>query len=317
MKDSIKEKPKEEELFKLKIGRLNFDTPLNLFLKEICKENLESIIIHKNVDIIADNEPQKKCSLILLKKSVVKSDIIDSKDFINDKNKLDSVLILEMKRIFNIDFEIKDNIFYLKIIYITITGQSTLNLHALQVKFVNLNDGKIFKFFLSKQKNIIWQEFFEKTIPIPPPFYYQSHFFLQKLNSRGDEDNRIIVLTDKYLSNFDYEITLNKKNENQKIQEYDYKLQKIKWALYIGAFEELTLIGKNKKKKSNFLSVKIKINKQLNKTFINKNKLPYKNKTTIEFVFHFEKVCRFFIYQIKRIHFDCGENKNLKIIENL
>lgn len=314
MKDSIK--PEEEKISKLKLGKLNFDTPLNLFLKEVCKENLDSIIIHKNVDIIVDNEPQKKCSLILLKIGVVKSDIIDSKDFIKDKAKLDSVLLLEMKRVFDIDFEIKETFYYLKIIYITISGPSALNLHALNVKFENINDGKIFKFFLSKQKNLIWQKFFENTIPIPPPFIYQFHFFLQKLNSRGVEDNRIIVLTNKYLSNFDYDITLTKKNETQ-MQEYEYKLQKIKWALYIGAFEELTLIGKNKKKKTNYLTIKIKINKQINKTFINNNKLPYKNKTSIEFVFHFEKVCRFFIYQIRRIHSDCGENKILKVTENL
>ena len=314
MKDSIK--PKEEEKFKLKLGRLNFETPLNVFLKEICKENLESIILHKNADIIIGTEPQKKCSLILLKKGLVISDIIDSKEFSKDKEKLKSVLMLEMKRFFHIEFDIKENAFLLKIIYISISGQNSLNMQGLQIKFDNVNDGKIFKFFLSKQKNIIWQEFFEKTIPIPPPFLYQYHFFLQKVNSRGNEDNRIIVLTDKYLSNFDYDITLNKKSENQ-MQIYDYKLQKIKWALYIGAFEELQLIGKNKKKKTNYLTIKIKINKQINKSFITKNNLSYKNKTSIEFIFHYEKVCRFFIFQVKRLHYDCGENKVLKIIENL
>lgn len=314
MKDSIK--PKEEEKFKLKLGRLNFETPLNVFLKEICKENLESIILHKNADIIIGTEPQKKCSLILLKKGLVISDIIDSKEFSKDKEKLKSVLMLEMKRFFHIEFDIKENAFLLKIIYISISGQNSLNMQGLQIKFDNVNDGKIFKFFLSKQKNIIWQEFFEKTIPIPPPFLYQYHFFLQKVNSRGNEDNRIIVLTDKYLSNFDYDIALNKKSENQ-MQIYDYKLQKIKWALYIGAFEELQLIGKNKKKKTNYLTIKIKINKQINKSFITKNNLSYKNKTSIEFIFHYEKVCRFFIFQVKRLHYDCGENKVLKIIENL
>ena len=263
-------KPKILE-YKIRVGSLNFNTPFNLFLKNVCHENLDSLIMHKNLDVEGS---EKKCSIALFKTKIVKSDIIDSTNFIKDKAKLSSVSTLEMYQLYDIDFELKDNIYTIKIIYmgLTTSGNKPLNYTSLKIKFDNVNEGKIFKYFLEKYKNIYWQEYFEKNIPILPPYYYQYHFFLKKVNSRGEEDNRIIVLTDKYISNVEYQILPNKKTEPTQ-HDFEFKIHKPKWSLFIGSFEELQLIGKDKKKKLIDLMIKIKLNSKKNKDFIQKQKL--------------------------------------------
>jgi len=293
---------------KINIGSLNFNTPFNLFIKNICHETLETMIMHKNIGIEGS---EKKCSVVLFKTKLVKSDIIDSKDFINDKTKLSSVLILDMNQFFNIDYEIKENVYNLTIVYMSMnTNGKSVNYTQIMLKFDNINEGKIFRYFLEKYKNIYWQEFFEKWIPILPPYIYQQHFFLKK------NDNRIVVLTDKYLINIEYQISLNKKVE-QNQHAIDFKIYKVKWTLFIGAFEELQLIGRDKKKKLSDLMIKIKLNSKKNKDFASKQKLPYKSKSAVDFVFFNEKLSRYFIYQIKRLYYDITKTNNIKITENL
>ena len=307
-------KPKILE-YKIRVGGLNFNTPFNLFLKNVCHENLDSLIMHKNLDIEGS---EKKCSIALFKTKIVKSDIIDSTNFIKDKTKLSSVITIEIYQLYDIDFELKENIYIIKMIYMSIntSGNKPLSYTSLKIKFENINEGKIFKYFLEKCKNIYWQEYFEKNIPILSPNYYQYHFYLKKLNSRGDEDNRIIVLTDKYISNIEYQIILNKKTE-QNQHNFEFKIHKQKWCLFIGSFEEVQLIGKDKKKKLIDLMIKIKLNSKKNKDFIQKQKLPYKSKSSVDFIFPNERICRFFIYQIKRLYYDITNTNNIKITENL
>ena len=65
---------------------------------------------------------------------------------------------------------------------------------------INLNSEKdlyITLHVLEKQRVKNWQIFYEKNIPISPPFYYQKHFFLQKVNKRGKQQSRVIVFTNK------------------------------------------------------------------------------------------------------------------------
>ena len=308
-------KGKYEDL-KINIGSLNFNTPFNLFIKNICHETLDNMIMHKNTNV---DGSENKSSIVLFKSKLVKSDIIDSKNFINDKNKLSSVLTIEMNQLYNVDYEIKENEYDLIVIYMCMSKEKGKDINYIQMtcKFDNINEGKIFRYFLEKYKNIYWQEFFEKTIPIHPPYIYQYHFFLTKLNSRGDEDNRLIVITDRYILNIEYQVLLNKKSElNQ--QDFEFKLYKAKWALSIEAFEELQLIGKDKKKKikGDERMIKIKINNSKNKEFVSKDKnLTFKKKTSVDFIFRNEKIARNFIFQIKRIHFDITRNNTLKIVE--
>jgi hypothetical protein len=266
------------------------------------------MVMHKNIGIEGS---EKKCSVVLFKTKLVKSDIIDSKDFINDKTKLNSVLILEMNQFFNIDYEIKDKVFNLILVYMSMSPNGkSLNYTQITLKFDNINEGKIFRYFLEKYKTIYWQEFFEKTIPISPPYIYQQHFFIK------NEDNKMVVLTDKYLINIEYQISLNKKAE-QNQHAIDFKIYKVKWTLFIETFEELQFIGRDKKKKLPDLMIKIKLNSKKNKDFANKQKLPYKSKSAFDFVFFNEKVSRYFIYQIKRLYYDITKTNNIKVTENL
>lgn len=307
----------KKEDYKIKIGSLNFDTPFNLFLKNVCHETLDSMIMHKNLNIVIKNQ-ESKSSIILFKTKIVKSDIIDSVDFIKDKTKLSSVLILEMKQIYDIDFEIKDNIYNLNIITIDVnpTNYSSLIYPTFQIKFENINEGKIFRYFLEKNKNIYWQEFFENSNMILSPNYYQYHFFLTKVNSRGDEDSRVILLSERYLLNIEYQIIINKKAENL-ADKFDLKYSKPKWAIYFEALEEIQLIGKDKKKKLEHPMIRLKYNTKKNKELAKKQKMEYKNKNSVDFIFIKEKICRFFIYQIKRLFYEITKNNNIKITENL
>ena len=316
MKESNKDQKSLNELktlshkfdFDFKIGNLNFNTPLNHFLTNICKESFESMIIHKN---LFEEESKKECSIILLKGKLIKSDIIDSS--ILGKEKLNDLFILEIKRIIDIDIIPSGNYYIMELFYIN--GISVENLGKLRLKFETQKDAQILKYFVEKEKIEAWQQFFEKTIPIPEPFYYQFHFFLKKVNRRGEQESRVIVLTNEFILNIDYQIIINKKNDVGG-NEFTFKLHKPKWALSVKSFEELQLIEKDKKKKTNYFMIKIKINQNENKKYVNDKKLPYKNKSSTEFIFQNEKICRFFIFQIKRLYFNLNDKKYIKVTES-
>ena len=315
MKDSNKEHKTLAELkkmshqkdFHFNIGRLNFKTPLKVFL-ETCNEKFESMIFHKN---LYEPETQKECSIMLLKEKLIKSPIIES----TTPPPLNQILIIEIKRILDIDLEASGNYFFVKLSYIN--DISVDNFAKINLRFDNHKEAQIFKYFIEKEKISAWQQFFEKFLPIPEPFYYQFHFFLKKVNSRGDQENRVIVLTNEFILNVDYQILINKTNDINGNQ-FIFKLHKPKWALSIKSFEELQLIEKDKKKKNSYFMIKIKINQKENKTYIEKNekKLPFKNKSSTDFIFQNEKICRFFIFQIKRLYFNLNDKKYIKVTES-
>ena len=334
--------------FKFKIGSLNFETPLNKFLRETCKEEFESIIFHKN---LWDEDNQKECSIMLLKDKLIKSGIITPQKPLstqptdstamttsgdadteipsespsqipttseNKEEKPDQtpILILEMKRIIDIDIyhDESESYYLIEIFYINDT--SIENLGKITLRFDSYKEAQIFKFFVEKEKMKSWQQFFEKNIPISEPYIYQYHFFLKKVNSRGDEENRVIVLTDEYILNIDYQIVINKKNDIIG-NEFVFKLHKPKWALSINSFEELQLKVKDQKKVSPNFMIKIKINQKINKKYISNTKLPFKNKSSTDFIFQNEQNCRFFIFQIKRLYFKLNSGKKyIKVTEN-
>ena len=289
--------------FEFQIGRLNFKTPLKDFL-DLLKEKFESIIFHKN---LFDQETQKECSITLFKEKLIKSEVINNTTVI-DKEKL-NILLLEMRKIIDIELEISENFFFVKIFYINDVSIDILG--KISLKFDNYKEAQIFKHFLEKEKNNAWQQYFEKTI-ITEPFIYQYHFFLKKVNSRGDEEKRVIVLTDEFILNIDYQIILLPKKKDFGGKEFDFKWHKPKWALSIKSFEELQLI---KKKKTNDYMIKIKVNQKENKTYVNLHKLPFKNKTSTDFIFQNEKICRFFIFQIKRLYYNLNNQNDKKYIK--
>ena len=292
--------------FDFKVGAINSETALNKFLKNVCEESFESLIYHKELFV---EEDSKQCSIILLKEKLIKCSDINSTDTGKDKN--NDPFILELKRVIDLDLEPANNNFVVQITY-----QKDLsfdNTSKLSIRFDNENEATIFKYFVEKERINAWQHFFEKTM-ISDPFIYQYHFFLKKVNSRGDEEKRVIVLTDEFILNIDYQIVLLPKRNDFGGKEFDFKLHKPKWALSIKCFEELQLI---KKKKTNDYMIKIKVNQKENKTYVNEHKLPFKNKTSTDFIFQNEKMCRFFIFQIKRLYYNLNEKRYIKVTESL
>ena len=289
--------------FSFKVGRLNFDTPLKLFL-DLIKEKFESLIFHKN---LFEQESKKECSIILLKEKLIKSSPIVPNE------KPNNILIIEIKRIVDISLEYSGNYFIVQLAYIN--DISVDNLAKMSLRFDNQKEAQIFKYFTEKEKMLAWQQLFEKSLTIQEPFYYQFHFFLKKVNSRGDQESRVIVLTNEYILNIDYQIIINKKNDING-NEFVFKLHKPKWALSIKSFEELQLIEKDKKKQTNYFMIKIKVNQKENKTYVNDKKLPFKNKSSTDFIFQNEKICRFFIFQIKRLYYNLNDKKYIKVTES-
>lgn len=287
--------------FDFKVGRLNFQTPLKVFLDTI-KEKFESLIFHKN---LYEEVKKQERSIMLLKEKLVISPIIES------NTPPTPIEIIEIKRFVDIDLEASGNYYYVKLLYIN--DISVDNLAKLTLKFDNQKEAQIFKYFVEKEKINAWQVYFENTLPIQEPFYYQFHFFLKKVNSHGEEENRVIVLTNEYILNIDYQIIINKKNEFG--NEFVFKLFKPKWALSIKSFEELQLIEKDKKKKTNYHMIKIKVNQKENKNYVTDKKLPFKNKSYTDFIFQSEKICRYFIFQIKRLYYNLNEKRYIKVTE--
>ena len=72
-------------------------------------------------------------------------------------------------------------------------------LQTMSFSFKIQRDVIIAKHFIDKQRTLKWQNYFESTIPIDPPCYYQGHFFIQKINSRGKSQNRAIVFSNKVI----------------------------------------------------------------------------------------------------------------------
>lgn len=292
--------------YNFKVGRLNFNTPLNIYLKEYCKEEFESMILHKKILI---KEQNKECSVFLLKEKLIISNLINSETFSNDNKKDPTIYKYEIKRILDIDLDPTGSDAS-EVMVTILKGTSIDDVVKFTYKFENQKEAQIFKYFVEKEKMTAWQQLFENSpnAPIPEPFIYQYHFFLKKVNSRGEQEQRVIVLTNEHILNIDYQII--KKNDI----EFTFKLHKAKWALSIKSFEELQLVEKEKKKQ-NFV-IKIKINQKENKTNVNNDKkLPFKNKNQTEFIFQNEKICRFFIFQIKRIYATFGEKKFINVIE--
>lgn len=315
MKDSTKEH-KAKSLSELKqlsykndiifkIGRLNFETPLKKFLDSV-HQTFESMIYHKN---LFEQETQKECSIILLKGKLIKSPVITASPATQDKS--NPILILDIQRILDLYLEPSGNYFIIKLTYIN--DISLDNQKPMTLRFENQREAQIFKYFVEKEKINAWQIFFEKNIPIPEPFYYQYHFFLKKVNSRGEQENRVIVLTNEYILNIDYQII---KGKEPGAPEFSFKLHKPKWALSIKSFEELQLIEKDKKKKTPSFMIKIKVNKNDNKTYVMEKKLPFKNKNSTDFMFQNEKSCRYFIFQIKKLYYNLNlEKKFIKVTQ--
>ena len=75
-----------------------------------------------------------------------------------------------------------------------IHGPTLDNMVWLTINFKNSKECLIFKLFVEKEKSNAWQTFFEKSIPIPYPYYYQCHFlFLPRFYSYLKLNNYLYI----------------------------------------------------------------------------------------------------------------------------
>lgn len=311
-KDKDKDKEKDDlDLKKLKDdarkydfdfqkGKLNFDTPLNIVLRDHCKVSMSDLICRKDIKC---TELSKDCSILILKDSIVLTEVINNSNITKEKESKDIILRkIEYSIIHDtvVDSNASSTL-YLDLIKEMPPG----NFEKVTLCFSNIEDTMISKHFIEKQNQLYWQKFFETNIPLYDSDYYQAHFFLTKLNRRGKEDCRVMVLTDKFILNIEYSSNLGKS--------YDIiKLHKPKWAVAIESFEELQVSSKEKKK--GYLMLKIRINTSTNKKIVTESKYTFKNKSNTEFMFDNEQKMNLFIFQIKRLYF-LHTKKYLNLIE--
>lgn len=274
------------------LGTINSDTPINHFIKHHCKDTYDSLLFHKNALIL---EYGKELSIFILKEKLV----IVSK-FDSNQEKFEIFELIEIKRIFDIYHQEKDKKSYIKLNYIH--GPTLDNMVWLTINFKNSKECLIFKLFVEKEKSNAWQTFFEKSIPIPYPYYYQCHFFLKKLRTK-QQDKKILVLTNEFIINIEYQILGGKKGE-----ELSYKLTKMKSVFSIKSLEEIIVSEKDRKKSGESI-IKIRINSKTNKTYCGDKKLPFKNDSNVEIQFQNENDCNYFIYQIKKLFYNLSDKK--------
>lgn len=144
-----------------------------------------------------------------------------------------------------------------------------------------------------KQKTLAWQMFFEEKIK---NIIYQSHFFLEKVNDRGKQQSRVILVTDKvkvyliqFLFNVSFTVNLNKENI--------FEIDEIKWAMAIESIKTMVIY----KKKA--LEIKLLLDKNINKKVVEENKMKLKNKSERVFLLYSNEDYKQFIFHIRRLYY--------------
>ena len=292
LKDLRQESEKYDIHFKA--GRLNFNSPLNIFLRDYAKATLDDLLYHKDIQI---TEFKKECSAFIMKNALIISNVVNAQTFQAEKDPI--ICRINYEKIYDLEINKSETNTYTLVI--SLINDASLEIFLkLNLIFNEENDAIIFRYFLDKQKTMYFHNFFEVNVPIEDPHYYQNHFFLKKINSHGEKETRVMVITNQFILNIEYTITIVKHN-NIWESEMIFKLHKPKWAISIEAFEELSTVEKEKKKGN--LLVKIRINKDENKKIVTERRLPHKNKNQTEFMFYDEKSYHLFIFLIKKLSF--------------
>ena len=298
--ENLEKKNKEFNFHELKTGELNYETPIKNFLLNILKINLNSYIIHEEINLIP---PSQTHFIFILKEFIL---ITKTFDF------------AQMNSIGYFSEFIIEKINYLKIFSInseTLSNSSIINLTIFNSdNFENKENFKFYKFCFDNyysgiiNMNIIekliiknYQIFFENNVPINLPLFYIEHFFVKKINTKKKIQKRIILITNKLLLNIFYnKINLNENN-------FVFEINKIKWAISLESLNNIEIINKNE------LKLKINFDKKINKKKVNELKFTHKDKKNYIFIFYNLNNFNKFIYQIKNL-FSNLTQKDLQIL---
>lgn len=153
------------------------------------QEYIETYIAHKDIFLLPD---KKHLRLFILKDHILFTKQFKMDDTLT-QNPIDT--ILQYKQIHSLSSDLTDK--EAQLILYQIQGESFDSLHTYSICFTIQRDMIIFKHLIQRQLDLTWQCFFEKALPIPEPFYYQKHFFIEKQNRRRKRQQRTIVLCNK------------------------------------------------------------------------------------------------------------------------
>ena len=170
-----------------------FDNPFIFLFKKYFKCTIKDYIFHKDVGIVVSPKNIKIVLFVLQDEIILTEPYTDRSLYI--KNPIISKI--DYKTIYSVVPGVKDkhNLLDLNII----TSDNLSSLQTMSFSFKIQRDVIIAKHFIDKQRTLKWLNYFESTIPIDPPCYYQGHFFIQKINSRGKSQNRAIVFSNKVI----------------------------------------------------------------------------------------------------------------------
>lgn len=143
--------------------------------------------------------------------------------------------------------------------------------------------------FLKKYYIQYWQVLYETSLLKDSSQFYQSQFFIKKTNSRGKVQDRIIVITNRFI----YNILLNVRKEVNEV-----KVEDIKWSDSIRSIVRIVL------NPLDLLELRVyydeKINKIDNKT---EGLKTLKHKSEREFIFQTKKEKESFIFCLRKGYF--------------
>lgn len=177
-------------------------------------------------------------------------------------------------------------------IYVYDYDSSKRSLIELQFDRTLLTESVYLYHFLKKNLIQYWQLLYETSLLKDSSQYYQSQFFIKKTNSRGKVQDRIIVITNRFI----YNILLNVRKEVKDVKEV--KVEDIKWSDSIRSIVRIVL------NPLDLLELRVyydeKVNKSDNKT---EGLKTLKHKSEREFIFQTKKEKESFIFCLRKGYF--------------
>jgi len=132
-----------------------------------------------------------------------------------------------------------------------------------------------------------WQIFFENNILASyKSQFYQTHFFVKKINRWGNNQDRLLIITNRFMFNT---VWLYKN--------FSYKIEKIMWA------DSLKSIMKIQVQEKKNLELKLHYDTKLNKKETTEEKIKEKSKSSRGFLFTSVKDKHLFISNLRRLYF--------------
>lgn len=143
--------------------------------------------------------------------------------------------------------------------------------------------------FITKYNNYCWQYFYEDTLLKDfPSQFYNHHFFVKKSNSRGKVQDRILVLSNKFIYNL---VLLSKKDS--------LKIEKVKWSDAIISISQVLV------NPTDCLELRVYCTEKINKDENKKEGMKtLKHKSEREFIFQEKRDKELFLFTLRKNYYN-------------